>query len=148
MTHSLKSFAKGAQRSLKACNQPSRNRQVSATALSINACLLATLSLLLHPGYSVAGSVATLKFDPFRKPNFATQQGRDPGSLTPPISAWNPKMRATMVAGKNSMANVDGTIVKVGEKFQGYKLLEVRRRSAIFTRDGKHFELILEANGS
>jgi len=109
---------------------------------------LLTTYVLLQPMLSVAGSDVNLVFDPFKKPTFAIQRDRDSTSLTPRISTWNPKLRATMVAGKNSMANVDGAIIKVGEKIQGYTLLEVRMRTAIFTRDGNSIELMLDAEES
>ena len=40
-----------------------------------------------------------------------------------------------MVAGQASMANVDGVLVTLGEQLDGFTLVEVRERSAVFERD-------------
>ncbi len=106
------------------------------------------LYILLYPLFSVADSVVDLEFDPFRIPTFAIQRDRDSASLTPQALAWKPELRATMIAGNNSMANVDGAIIKVGEEIQGYTLLEVRMGAAIFIKDGNPVELTLDAKES
>ncbi len=50
---------------------------------------------------------------------------------------WNPGLRAVMVAGRDSMVNVDGSMVRVGEEIRGYRLIEVRDGEAVFVKGGK-----------
>ena len=46
-----------------------------------------------------------------------------------------------MVAGANSMANVDGVMVRLGDSFQGYRLIAVHDRSAVFEKNNAKFTL-------
>ncbi len=50
---------------------------------------------------------------------------------------WNPGLRAVMVAGPDSMVNVDGSMVRIGEEIRGYRLVEVRDGEAVFVKGGK-----------
>lgn len=40
-----------------------------------------------------------------------------------------------MVAGQASMANVDGVLVTLGEQLDGFTLVEVHERSAVFEKE-------------
>jgi hypothetical protein len=52
-----------------------------------------------------------------------------------------------MVAGKASLITVDGTIVKVGEEIEGFRLMTVKEGKAIFLKDGQRIELSMPATG-
>ncbi len=78
-----------------------------------------------------------LEHDPFARP--AALAGAAPGSGASRASAaslGSAELRATVVAGSESMANVDGVIVKMGEELNGYRLVEVGDRRAVFEREG------------
>lgn len=100
--------------------------------------------LIAHPRASIAESEPLLRFDPFRKPEIS-QQRRSPLKGEPSVRTdlWVPELRATMIAKKNSMVNVDGLILAIGEKIQGYELVAVEERSAIFKKAGHRIKLIM-----
>ena len=88
----------------------------------------------------------SLHIDPFEKP--AELLAPPPAEPTAPADAppppWMPELRAVMVAGSASMANVDGRLVAIGEEVEGHRLVEVTDRRAVFERDGVLTELVLE----
>lgn len=58
--------------------------------------------------------------------------------------AWAPKLTATLRAGRNSMANVNGKIIKLGETINGYRLIEVTERSAVFVKNKQRTHLTID----
>jgi len=56
---------------------------------------------------------------------------------------WNPELRAVMAAGPDSMVNVDGAIVRVGEEIRGYRLVEVRDGEAVFMKGGRQHSVAM-----
>lgn len=46
-------------------------------------------------------------------------------------------LKATMVNGSFQMANVNGRMLRPGDSIEGYTLLRVGERQAVFTRDGE-----------
>ena len=95
--------------------------------------------LLLASGSLHANGL--LQFDPF---------SRLPELLpTPPSEAepaeetlqWSPQLMATVVAGSRSMANVSGRLIRLGQKLEGFTLVEVDKRSATFEKDGEQHVL-------
>ncbi|MDO6460689.1 hypothetical protein Q4485_08270 [Granulosicoccaceae sp. 1_MG-2023] len=79
----------------------------------------------------------------------------DPFSHTPPAPASDAetvqrtplalRLRAVVVAGKRSMANIDGKLVKVGQQFEGYTLVAVEAKAVTLRKDGEEFVLKLAA---
>jgi len=49
-----------------------------------------------------------------------------------------------LVAGDRSMANVGGIIVKLGGQVDGFRLLEVKDRTAVFVRNGVSLTLSMD----
>ena len=56
---------------------------------------------------------------------------------------WEPNLIATIVSEANSMANIDGEILKLGQRIDGYRLIEVARYSATFQKNGKKYKFSL-----
>ena len=86
-------------------------------------------------GVAVAAhAVPELRFNPFERPDLAA--GRQAGGYGEPVSggAWRPVLRATLVDGKASLANLGGTVLRLGEETQGYRLREVRTWEAVFEK--------------
>ncbi len=83
------------------------------------------------------------RFDPFAKPGqlqkAATNQ-QNPENLF----AENAKLTATLRAGDNSMISIQGKIVLLGEEIEGYKLVEVTDRTAVFINDDQRILLTLD----
>ena len=50
-------------------------------------------------------------------------------------------LRATLSSGQDSIANVDGLMVFIGDKVKGYELIAVGEGSATFLKNGKETTL-------
>lgn len=107
-----------------------------------------SMALALAAGAPWAmGQGRTLQHDPFARPTF----GALPASGTPGAAARyaqaapppRPKinLHAVLVSGASSMANVDGVMVRLGESVQGYRLVAVHDRSAVFEKNNAKFTL-------
>lgn len=83
--------------------------------------------------------------DPFRKPAIPQQNVAEPEILKQSAQQeWVPKLTATLRAGRNSMANVNGKIIKLGETLNGYRLVEVDERSAVFVKNKQRKKLMID----
>jgi hypothetical protein len=93
------------------------------------------------------GQGRALQHDPFVRPAVGLVPGNAsstaaPGRLkTLPEAKPKLNLQAVLVAGAHSIANVDGVMVRVGESINGYRLLEVEHRSAVFEKNGAKFTL-------
>ena len=54
-----------------------------------------------------------------------------------------PRLRAVMLAPSGPRVDLEGAILMVGESAGGYRLLEVREHSAVFSRNGATVEIEL-----
>ncbi len=90
-----------------------------------------------------------LSRDPFVVPKFVL------AATAPPSAAEKEKpvaeilfnsmtLRAAVKAGKNSLVNVDGKIIAMGEKLEGYRLVSVGNGEAAFEKDGRRQTLKME----
>lgn len=106
----------------------------SARKALVNAAVM-LLACAPAPAYSQA---ATLRHDPFVRPAAAQQRlaqdANKSGSVPAREERWNPELRAVMLAGASSMANVDGTVLRIGEEINGYRLVEVHDGEALFSK--------------
>ena len=83
-----------------------------------------------------------LQHDPFARPALAgLQHASRPGRNGEPTAASTRrlKLQAVMVAGPKSIANVDGTMVRIGDQIYGYRLVEVHERGAVFEKNKARF---------
>jgi len=51
------------------------------------------------------------------------------------------ELRATMVAGERSQANIGGVVIGLGEEVNGYQLIEVHPLHVVLDRDGSSKEI-------
>lgn len=83
--------------------------------------------------------------DPFQKPAIPQKSIKEPEAVkAPPQPSWVPQLKATLRAGRNSMANVNGKIIKLGETIYGYKLIAVDEKSAILVKKKQRLQLTIE----
>ena len=75
-----------------------------------------------------------LKTNPFVKPVEIQNQAY---ALTPSIQEASVPfvLRGTMVAGQQSLANISGVIVSLGEEINGYKLVGIQQREVVLLKD-------------
>jgi hypothetical protein len=113
-------------------------RRLAALAVALSFTALAVPAL---------GQGRALQHDPFVRPAV----GLVPGSAASAAALGRVKaapegkprlnLQAVLVAGSHSIANVDGVMLRVGESIDGYRLLEVQHRSAVFEKNGAKFTL-------
>lgn len=106
----------------------------------ISACLCA---------FSVEGEEYShanrVRHDPFQRPVIPQQSAAATEVIKPSAQqSWAPKLTATLRAGHNSMANVNGNIIKLGETIDGYRLMEVDERSAVFAKNKQSIHLKID----
>ena len=105
--------------------------------------------LLIAPyaAWVMAGNVdATLRHDPFVRPNLALAPASAAQASEAAANEWKPKLRAVIVAGKSSIVNVEGTIVSLGGQIDGFRLTSVEERKAVFMKDGVRVELTMDGD--
>lgn len=102
---------------------------------------------------SALAQVPALQHDPFVRPaigGFAPPP--PPGPARPGATGVAParpklQLHAVLVAGSDSLANVDGVMVRIGESVQGYRLVEVTDRTAVLEKNNAKVTLTLRAKG-
>ena len=77
-----------------------------------------------------------LRFDPFVQPDLSTIAGAGPAAPARD-GEWAPVLRATLVGGDRSLANLGGVLLAIGEESHGYRLIEVRPWEAVFEYAGE-----------
>ena len=88
-----------------------------------------------------------LKHDPFVRPMLAPRPASAAAGPANTVNApvpepvWKPELRAIMMAGPKSIVNVEGTLVRIGEEIDGYRLVEVHEETAVFVNNGKRVTL-------
>lgn len=92
-----------------------------------------------------------LHHDPFARPQLGVHA---PGStdtavaVSDPGAQWNPLLTAVMLDGNNSLVSLDGEIIRMGDKKDGYRLIQVREHEAVFKKDGKRIVLKMDTSSS
>ena len=74
-------------------------------------------------------AISALRFDPFAEPDL-----QRPAVAPVARRGWSPELRATLVGGAQSMANLGGTILNIGDEAHGYRLIEVGEGEAVFSK--------------
>lgn len=53
------------------------------------------------------------------------------------VEAPELRLRAVMLAGSGSLANIGGTIMGIGEEIEGYRLVSITERNVVLNKHGK-----------
>ena len=101
--------------------------------------------VLLIPGLGVGSLAVAEPVNPFSRP--ADGPVAATGSAEP-ATLGRPELRGVVVAGPNSIANLNGTLLAIGEAVSGYELAAVSEDSATFLRDGEPITLELASEVS
>lgn len=56
------------------------------------------------------------------------------------------RLRGIMRANNNSVANIDGEIISIGQQIQGYTLISVQQRHIVLDRNGTQVTLSVDNN--
>lgn len=111
---------------------------------------VATIYLISLTGFARAENpdeTTSIRHDPFQRPVLFSNSAHLNVIQQPTEAAesnWTPTLTMILRAGRNSMVNVDGQIVKLGERIRGYTLIKVHERSAIFSKQGQTVLLNLD----
>lgn len=90
-----------------------------------------------------------LRNDPFARPDLSAKPSTaNAKNIKESGSAWNPVLLSTLRADDSSMVNVDGRILMLGENIDGYTLIGVKERSAIFENAGNRYTLEIDARAN
>ncbi|MBK6672799.1 MAG: hypothetical protein IPM70_01590 [Proteobacteria bacterium] len=93
-----------------------------------------------------AGAAEPLRHDVFARPTLSALTAAPPDSpASSPPTEWNPRLTAVMVAGRSSLATIDGRILKLGELVDGLRLLSVRDSEVVVEKDGQPYVLTMAA---
>jgi len=93
----------------------------------------------------------SVRHDPFKKPA-SLMEASSPPPAQPPgaqpsasvVDLDKAKLTATLQAGPHSMVIVDNKTLQLGEHYSGYRLAEIKERSAVFSKDHKQVTLNLD----
>lgn len=101
--------------------------------------LLGAVLLLAHAAAEAAPHTALR--DPFLRPAAAR--------LTPPTDSASsaepaPRLRALVLGGARSLANIDGHVVATGEQFAGYTVLRIDANGVLLARAGRELRLTMQ----
>ncbi len=127
--------------------------------MSIKTPLLMVLAATLAPGASVLCEELpppALQHNPFLRPNLealgaqsvqpaGAASGRNDGQREKTIAKNRAafeeplELRAILHAGRESLVNVGGVILGIGEEVDGYRLVKVEEREAVFRKDSLTF---------
>jgi hypothetical protein len=93
------------------------------------------------------GAAEPLRHDVFARPTLAALAVTSPESSPSQDTAsnWNPRLTAVMLAGRASLATVDGKVLSIGESTEGYRLISVHDSEAILAKDGQRIVLTMAA---
>lgn len=97
---------------------------------------------LFAAGAAAADPAGTIR-NPFARPSAAPSAAGD-GPGGPPSEAVF-ELRATLAAGPESLANVNGHIVRVGAEVDGFRLVSVTEGAAVFVKAGTRYEFAIHA---
>lgn len=101
------------------------------------------------PSLSWDDDAPRLRMDPFARPDLAVKPATGKAKLDRDSgSNWNPVLLSTLRADDSSMVNVAGSILMLGEELDGYKLIDVRERSAVFEKAGNRYILKMDARAN
>jgi len=86
--------------------------------------------------------LSSLQYDPFEQPAFlkASAQTRQSTSST---ATPDLQLRSILEAGEESVINLNGKILMIGDSYQGYQLVEVNKQSATLVKNGEKIKITL-----
>jgi len=95
--------------------------------------VMVTIMCITAVSYA-GGSAHNLKTNPFVRPVDSQKQLEAPES-TEQLSPVPLVLRGTVVAGQQSLANISGVVVSLGEEINGYKVVAIKQRAAVLLKN-------------
>lgn len=110
----------------------------------IRTCLLLAGLLTSMAGNATDVETLALQINPFLRPALETVRTESTKNIEQGASADSMQLRGTMLAGNNSVANIDGTIIGIGQYIHGYTLVAVQQRHVLLERNGTQMKLSID----
>jgi hypothetical protein len=116
-----------------------------------------TIVLLLLAGmllqvicYASDAEPTMLQTNPFLRPTLEVINSGSSNSTVNKAPVGSMRLRGIMRANSNSVANIDGEIISIGQQIQGYTLITVQQRHIVLDRNGMLITLSIdnEAGGN
>jgi len=104
---------------------------------------LAAAMMINASGAHATEPAVELQRNPFDRPDEVLLTNNNAPSIGASSIESGPLLRAVLAAGRSSVVNLSGIILRIGESADGYRLLSVEEGSATFSRDGEKVVLSL-----
>ncbi len=88
--------------------------------------------------------LASIDHNPFQRPLALRAPAAANGEAPTLMGLGTLELRAVLVAGSGSQANINGHIMALGEEVDGYRLTSVSLDGAELRRDGENIVLVLD----
>lgn len=98
------------------------------------------LILAALTAHAMAAPARVLR-DPFLRPIAVSAQ---PADTTPIAPATPPRLRALVLGGARSLANIDGQVVATGERIAGYTVRRIDARGVLLAGAGGELLLTMQ----
>jgi hypothetical protein len=95
-------------------------------------CILAGALLATSLRSAAEDQAPPLSVNPFERPAWISDVRTAPAGALPAKRRQSIDLRATLVSGRGSLANVGGRIIGIGEEVDGYLLLSIEEGRAVF----------------
>ena len=109
------------------------------------------LALLLLSGmlpqaicYASDAEPTILQTNPFLRPTHGEVNSGNSNSTLNKTPVGSMRLRGIMRANSNSVANIDGEIISIGQQIQGYTLISVQQRHIVLERSGTQITLSID----
>jgi len=109
------------------------------------------LALLLLAGmlpqalcYASDEDTNMLHTNPFQRPIHEEVNSGNHNSTVNKTPVGSMRLRGIMRANSNSVANIDGEIISIGQQIQGYTLVSVQQRHIVLNRNGNQITLSID----
>jgi altronate dehydratase len=104
--------------------------------------VLLMIAVMTATAAQAADKYAALRTNPFISPEKVTDTQLNKSAEK--HKAADMELRATVVAGSRSQANIGGVIVGLGEDVNGYRLAEVHARRVVLEQNGTRKEITID----
>lgn len=104
--------------------------------------VLMIIAVMTATAGQAADQYVALRTNPFINPGNVTDARSNKAADKRKTTAM--ELRATVVAGSRSQANIGGVIVGLGEGVNGYRLAEVHARRVVLEQNGTRKEILID----
>jgi len=94
--------------------------------------------------YASDADTTMLQTNPFLRPILEGTNSGNSNSKVNKTPVGSMRLRGIMRANSNSVANIDGEIISIGQQIQGYTLISVQQRHIVLDRSGTQVTLSID----